>query len=94
MIIFGVYIRIKVCKQMTQMFHLFPSSYHMNDLSGFNITTFDYFTILQANLKYKALLKRRQSVRLFHNAVGFYLLTTSDLRWVNVRHNWEPFCVA
>jgi len=43
---------------MTQMFHLFPSSYHMNDLSEFNITMFNYFTILHANLKYKALLKR------------------------------------
>ena len=51
---------------MTQMFHLFPSSYHMNDLSDFNITTFDYFTILQTNLKYKALLKRNMEM---HNSI-------------------------
>ena len=57
---------IKVCKQMTQMFHLFPSSYYMNDLFGFNITIFDYFTILHANLKYKALLKRNMEV---HNSI-------------------------
>ena len=51
---------------MTQIFHFFPSSYHMNDLSEFNTTTFDSFTILHANLEYKALLKRNMEM---HNSI-------------------------
>ena len=65
--------------------------YKTNPLNK-NVLLMDLSIVLQKVVNRTAVQQQivvRQIVRLFHNAVGFYLLTTSDLKWVNVRHNWS-----